>query len=756
MAAPSTTAERAETGTSGVRTGLRGLMTPPAGLLQRVRWVFLLLALALAIAGGIGGAIASAAGGRPWPLTIVAAAGMAAVWLYGYLQVRFTLVTDLLCAAGIIVLGVTVPETRPMSYSILACIWMRALHSTVRQTIVAAVIFAVARVIVGALAAASEAPPDPAANGRNAISFVIVCLFSLSAAVLFTYDRAVTRQRRLRLASRGLAEARDRQSLYAAALSGARGLLDGTSGAGVELAVGVEEDMTVVAEAGKGIGAPGGHIDARQLPEALRTELHAGRAAEAVYADPALWRALDLDRQTGTVYAVPLVAHGSFEGAIVVGTDRTLDTEVKDDLQTLGDLTALALESQMLLEARGRGAEQVLPAAAAERPAGTPFERARAMSGTAPAAVTKATGHPAARSPVWPMPLDLAGRLRWIFLGACMVAALWVGLNSLLMVLQGPAQPLQVVAVTTPLWLGGWFVYGYRRGGFPLVGDVAIGVLLLLLFLGTGAPALIDPVLFLSASFRALYGDGDRRQVALAVVIHAAVLPLAVLLLPVFGGSPVDAGGRLIFVPIAVAVFAAGVHLVSVTLGRFERALDRERALRVSGAQLVAATDRGHVYAATLDGAQGLLAGTAGASILVAAGAFSPASLDGPDGAAGTAEGADAEELAVVAAAGVRAQQAAGRTILVSALPESLRAAMHQGTPVHQPRADAAAWQALDLEGPPGSLYAVPLHARGALEGAIVVGSDVPLDAELMDDLQTLASLAALALEDIVLVETLA
>lgn len=90
----------------------------------------------------------------------------------------------------------------------------------------------------------------------------------------------------------------------------------------------------------------------------------------------------------------------------------------------------------------------------------------------------------------------------------------------------------------------------------------------------------------------------------------------------------------------------------------------------------------------------------------------------------------------------------------VQDLPDSLRHSFSQGTPVDQSRAEAGVWRTFDLEGAPGSLYAIPLHAAGQFEGALVSATDSTLDAELKDHLQTLAALASLALEDAILVET--
>ena len=155
-----------------------------------------------------------------------------------------------------------------------------------------------------------------------------------------------------------------------------------------------------------------------------------------------------------------------------------------------------------------------------------------------------------------------------------------------------------------------------------------------------------------------------------------------------------------------MVLFGAIVHMAAGTLARYERALGREHALRIAGGMLIAATDTKHVGTATREGAESLLAGTAGAGVSIS---------------------------------------------LNDAVGKKMGRALTAGEAVERPLADAGTWQELGLSGQPGALYVVPLHARGALEGTLAVGSVEPLDDELKDDLRTLAALAALAVEDVTL-----
>ena len=722
----------------------------PGGLLQRVRWLMLIAALLVVDLNGIEGVTASAAAGRAWPLAIASLAALTTIWLYAYLRDRFSLVTDLLNAGALVLLGASSAGAQDLAFPIYASAWMRALHGTPRQSARAMLIFIAAFAVGGTLAGSLTTPVPVYVASRSVVAILLAGCFALVGLVLATYERTVARERRLRQASHALAEATDRQTIYAATLSGARDLLAGVDGSGagdgdsstttVELAVGSAEDSTIVAAAGRGAGASGTHLRLDDLPPAGAEALHRGESVELIGASPELYGALAIAPRGGSLYAFPLAGHGTLDGAVLVGTERPLEQELKDDLETLTDLAALAIESQLLLEARR--ASHGAPASPAPvpttsspsspsmaQPDDAAYDRVRSRLGTAVSAATTLDASSSSHAP-WRMPSDLATRVRWIFLALATVLSLGTGIPTLLSFAQDPFEPVLLVALLAPLWLGAWFVYGYRRAAFPLVGDLAVGALLFMV-LATVNPSVSQFALFSSMFFRAVYGS--RARVALALAIHVAALLAAWRLVPDRGLATVSLSNIILFVVIT-SVIGGVLHFIAATLVKHERALQRGRILRVSGAHLVAASTRSHVHDATLDGARALLTGSPGATVVIATGST--------------------EDLATVAAAGSHGAHAAGLTMHVQELPESLRLSFRQGVPVDQPRAEPGVWRTFDLEGNPGALYAVPLHAAGQFEGALVAATDAPLDPELKDLLQTLGSLASLALEDALLVET--
>jgi hypothetical protein len=559
------------------------LFSPPGGLLQRVRWLFLAAMTLVLVGVGLQGVLAAQAAGTAWPVALAAPIALYAVWIHGYLRRGYTLGHDAAAVALLVLLASVQPVPQVVAWLIIATAWLRVLHASGRAAL--AVIAAYTAVTAGT-ALIGPAPAGLATSiSRMVLLGIGAGVMYLIGASLGGYERSIARERRLREAGRALVAAGDRASIYAAAIEGARALLAETRGASVELAVGSEERLEVVAEAGGGTGAPGGRVDLAGLPADVRAALARGEAVEIAHADEALWRAFDLDARRGVLYALPLAGQGTLDGALVIGSDRPLDAELKDDLETLAGLAALAVESQLLREGHAEGEAP----ASAERPA------------TA-----------ASTASWWSFPRELPERVRWLFLAGAWLATL---ATAATLWAQPEATPSWAAAATAPLWLGGWWLYGHRRGSYPLVGDLAVALLLGLTMTVPGDPA--GTVVYLAMWCRAVHGSA--RGVAIAFALYAVALVGAEIVAPT-GDTPLE-----LVVQIAeLAAIAGLVHWVCATLRRSERAMARERALRDASRALVAATRLDAVERAVVEGARRLLADTPGASAELALGAGTP------------------------------------------------------------------------------------------------------------------------------------
>src|SRR5207247_755813 len=140
------------------------------------------------------------------PLVVMLILG--GVWLYGYRQAGASLAVDVLCAAGIAVLGAALPDARFAQFALFLSVWNRATHTGGRRLVVTTVIL-----LVGFLAAALLSPAGSVLSvyvlGAAVVAVAFAVILSMVATVLAVYERAVARERRLRAAGHALAEAKD-------------------------------------------------------------------------------------------------------------------------------------------------------------------------------------------------------------------------------------------------------------------------------------------------------------------------------------------------------------------------------------------------------------------------------------------------------------------------------------------------------------------------------------------------------------------
>jgi diguanylate cyclase (GGDEF)-like protein/PAS domain S-box-containing protein len=167
-------------------------------------------------------------------------------------------------------------------------------------------------------------------------------------------------------------------------------------------------------------------------------------------------------------------------------------------------------------------------------------------------------------------------------------------------------------------------------------------------------------------------------------------------------------------------------------IGRLERSVRREKALRSAGASLLTATDRTSIYRATME-AVSVLASDASARLLV--------QVDG-----------EADRYEVVAAS-QDADVPPGRRVRLP-MTDEMRVRLLEERVVARPAGlDMPA--ELDLPADGLDVLMVPVGMHGSLEGLLIVGGNGPLAESARDGLDVLSSQVALALESAVLTEDL-
>lgn len=315
------------------------------------------------------------------------------------------------------------------------------------------------------------------------------------------------------------------------------------------------------------------------------------------------------------------------------------------------------------------------------------------------------------------LPDELISRIRGLFLVFVLVNGALIPLAMLGVPEDGAWQ-----RVTTGVALAGlswWWVLGYRRGRFPILGELGEAVAMYVLVTGVREPLFLLSFLYVSLAFRSLYGTLPVNAVRAALYLLAYLGPMHAT--EAFADNPAFV---LAQVP-AFAMVALLMHVLANALLGHARMSGRERALAEAQAAFLTAEDRDAISEVSLRAARTI----AGGEVVVVTG--------GPGG------------LEVAASSTVAAT---GRPIPASTLVPV--AAM--GGPVTLARPASAAIR-LSLGLGPSTLpaVAVPLSASKDLLGALVVWVDDLDEDDVLDALRHLASGTALALERVDLAEDL-
>ena len=192
---------------------------------------------------------------------------------------------------------------------------------------------------------------------------------------------------------------------------------------------------------------------------------------------------------------------------------------------------------------------------------------------------------------------------------------------------------------------------------------------------------------------------------------------------------PVLAGGSVVLF-LLVLVRMAGIMQAR------EQAIDREKLLRRTAAELVAAPDREGIYGVALKATRDLLGGESRSWVGIATGSL--------------------EEATVVAATGDGAGEVAGARIYLDKYPDVVRAGLHEGRIVEAERLDitnGSKLEALGFDPDAQAAFLVPLLVQAQLRGAILILTDSTLSDDSQATLEALSREVMLALESATLAE---
>ena len=198
-------------------------------------------------------------------------------------------------------------------------------------------------------------------------------------------------------------------------------------------------------------------------------------------------------------------------------------------------------------------------------------------------------------------PGKLLERARWIFL----LSSLALAVFTVPVVLTNAERPwgLRAAALAGLVGLGLRWLDGYRRERFIPILTLPEGLAVLGVSLAVYSPLAVLGLIYSGLMFRALYGRWPALLLAGLTYTGAFLAAVTISLSSTGWSVPVF---ELLPGTLGLVIVAVMLHLLASTLGRHERSVSRETALREAGAALAAAPDAAGIRAAALRSAKSL------------------------------------------------------------------------------------------------------------------------------------------------------
>jgi diguanylate cyclase (GGDEF)-like protein len=330
------------------RAAARRLARPPSGLLDRVRWLFLIFGLLTIGPLGTGVVARSHAG---WSLRLLAVAGLvslAVFWVAAFRQGRLTNPATA-AAEALALLPVALAAEDPAIALGLAFAgtFYHALVGQPRQVALRATLYYLA--VAGAAALRGPGVPMPMLVQAPGL-IVAAALAYLLGDTLRRQERAVARERVLSQVGTALFLAPDPAAIARTAVATAQELLERAERTQVSLVELVDDELVAVAVDGDGLqGTAGARLPLDAVPAPLQVGF---RERRTVYAedvdDRRAKEAVDYQVEVNAALVLPLPASDGLHGALAITSDRPIPGEVRDALEALRAQVTLALERAAL------------------------------------------------------------------------------------------------------------------------------------------------------------------------------------------------------------------------------------------------------------------------------------------------------------------------------------------------------------------------------------------------------------------------
>lgn len=323
----------------------------PRGLLARVRWAFLLIALfdaslALVLIG---------ASDAPLPLRIVAVAGcavLAARWVHGYRAGQFSIYGDLLAGPVLLLIGFGTGDPMRACMLVFPGLFLQALYSGRRKLAFATAIqFTAAVLAILASPHRDTLTPWSPEVVLQPSGVMMVLVMHMLGSTLARHERAAARERALAQVGSALVASCNAEAVFTATLECIRAIASPHGAARTILLAGNVDHMRVVGTDSPNAGRlRGAEFDLEQHPE-VRKILSGGAPIDLTGDDfKGTATTLGLPSWTPFAYTLPLFARERLRGALSVMTQTRLANECKDGLRALAMEVALALDNIALRE----------------------------------------------------------------------------------------------------------------------------------------------------------------------------------------------------------------------------------------------------------------------------------------------------------------------------------------------------------------------------------------------------------------------
>ena len=199
-------------------------------------------------------------------------------------------------------------------------------------------------------------------------------------------------------------------------------------------------------------------------------------------------------------------------------------------------------------------------------------------------------------------PANTLQRLRWLFLAVSLVALA----TSVPLVLTSPtAAWLHPGALAGAAWLAGWWVTGYRRGRFPLAGELITTAALVALGVSVGNPESALGVIYCATLFRALYGGWAQAGLVVAQFAGANLISLWIAHLPT---QPLLAPTTVTAIIPGLPMMGILMHVLKHVMEDHDKALTRAGILRQASIDLLNSSELAQARLITKQAAQRIVA----------------------------------------------------------------------------------------------------------------------------------------------------